>query len=112
MCDFREFSNYVEDKETGKLFFVPYMGRAANLRKHKEQGWFDIRDANGNSRGVPDIVPVVGEDKDCPVGVYHVCASGSYYAYFDGTDWLDCYNNPKLNFIFHEKEEWNNDPLR
>ncbi len=87
MCDFRAYLGYATDKETGDRVDIPEVGIAY---VHK-----NIR------FGGEDSGPIYG-DHGCESGVYSVCATGGFWGYYDGNDWLSCYSHPKLEFQFSE----------
>lgn len=88
MCDFRQYTGRAIDKRTNEEVSIPYRDQAAI--NEQIRGW------------IGKDVPVAYQDHNADFGVYQVVATGAHFAFFNGEEWEDCYNNERYTFLFEE----------
>ena len=82
MCDFRGPPHSVKNIETGEIITIDQVKRA-----------------NGTDYDHPDLYGPQMKDITEP-GLYHICATGAFYAYFDGQVWWPDFDDPtKYEFL-------------
>lgn len=86
MCDFNKFLGKAKIKETGEIIDVVDRGNI---------GYHAGMNMNGQKINYSDDI---GE-----IGMYHICATGSFFAYSNGEKWESAYNHPKYEFMFEER---------
>lgn len=86
MCDFRGEPHSIQNVETGEILTIDQCKRA-----------------NGTDYDNPELYgPKLSEITE--TGLYHVCATGAYYTFFDGDKWWG-------DFSWYEDHEYWQDKM-